>query len=89
MHHCVGSYDYYAIRGFSRIFSFRDANGKSLATGEISLSGDHWQFSQVRGPCNADPGKPFRDMMDRLIRRYNLAYTRFLAHDPKVGKAAA
>ena len=52
MQHCVGSYGDACHSGRSRIFAIRGSDGEK-ATVELTLHGDKWSSTQMRGPLNA------------------------------------
>lgn len=74
MHHCVGSYSREVRSGMSRIFSLR-RDGRRVATVELGGIG-HGRPSlyQVRGPCNAMPGREVIEVARYLERDAKLRF---------------
>lgn len=76
MHHCVAGYDKPVLRGDSYIYSVRKGGrrkttieiGKSSSPGEPVVT---YRVRQNRGPCNADPTKEVKKLVDEWIAAFN------------------
>jgi len=85
MHHCVGSYSYNCMDGYSRIFAIRGLDGSRVATlelrnrtvvlGEGLREGikNPWEVNQCRGVCNETVSDEVKAVAQEVAKRYNKA----------------
>ena len=69
MQHCVGSYGDQCHSGRSRIFAIRGSDGEK-ATIELTLQGDKWVASQMKGVLNAKVSPEVARMAQRIAGDY-------------------
>lgn len=78
MRHCVENYINECVSGGERYFHAEAQGPASIQRVTIGLrrvqrGGDVWRVIDVRGPCNAHPGRAWRRFAEQLAVHYNAA----------------